>query len=112
MIRFLVPLLAVLMLPLAASAQALTKADAEKMVFGLYVIDVAVEVCDLKITREQEKRLEFWIEWAEKQLDISDRKLDKTYDTLEAEAKTDKAAFCAKMTPVANDAVKELPETL
>jgi septation ring formation regulator EzrA len=112
MIRFLVPLLAVLMLPLAASTQTLTKADAEKMVLGLYVIDVAVEVCDLTITREQEKRLEFWIEWAEKQLNISDRKLDKTYDTLEAEAKADKAAFCTKMTPVANEAMKELPATL
>jgi hypothetical protein len=112
MIRFLVRLLAVLLLPLAASAQTLTKADAEKMVLGLYVIDVAVDVCDLDLTKEQEKRLEFWIEWAEKQLDIADRKLDKTYDTLESEAQKDKKAFCAKMTPVANEALKELPPAM
>ena len=109
MIRFLVPLLALLLLPFAASAQTLSKADAEKMVLGLYVIDLAVENCDVKITKQQEKRLAFWIEWAEKQLNISDRKLDKTYDAMEAEAKKDKEAFCTKMTPVANDAVKDLP---
>lgn len=112
MIRFLVQLFTVLLLPLAASAQTLTKADAEKMVIGLYVVDVAVDVCDLDLTKEQEKRLEFWIAWAEKQLDIADRKLDKTYDALEAEAKKDKKAFCAQMTPVANEALKELPAAM
>ena len=112
MIRFLVPLLALLLLPLAASAQTLTKSDAEKMVIGLYVVDVAIEVCDLDLTKEQEKRLEFWIAWAEKQLDIADRKLNKVYDAMESEAKRDKKDFCAKMTPVAQDALKDLPPTL
>ncbi len=112
MTRFLVQLLAILLLPLAASAQTLTRADAEKMVLGLYVIDVAIEVCDLDLTKEQEKRLEFWIEWAEKQLDIADRKLNKVYDALEDEAKKDKKDFCKKMTPVANDALKDLPPTM
>jgi hypothetical protein len=109
MIRILAGLLALLLLPLAASAQMLTKADAEKMVLGLYVIDVAIDVCDLDLTKEQEKRLEYWIEWAEKQLDIADRKLNKTYDTLEEEAQKDTNAFCAKMTPIANEALRELP---
>lgn len=112
MIRFLIQSLAVLLLPLAASAQNLTKADAEKMVLGLYVIDVAIEVCDLDLTKEQERRLEFWIEWAEKQLDIADRKLNKVYDTLETEAKKDKKDFCKQMTPVAKEALKELPPSL
>lgn len=112
MIRFLILSLTILLLPLAASAQTLTKADAEKMVLGLYVIDVAIEVCDLDLTKEQEKRLEFWIDWAEKQLDIADRKLNKVYDSLEEEAKKDKKDFCTKMTPVANQALKELPPTL
>ena len=112
MTRFLVLLLAMLLLPVAASAQALTKADAEKMVIGLYVVDVAIEVCDLDLTKEQEKRLEFWIEWAEKQLDIADRKLNKVYDALEEEAKKDKKAFCAQMTPIAKEALKDLPAAM
>lgn len=57
MIRFLAPL-AALLLPLVASAQTLTKEDAQKMVLGLYVVDVAIEVCDLDLTKDQEKRLE------------------------------------------------------
>lgn len=112
MIRLLAHSLVILLLPLAAFAQTLTKADAEKMVLGFYVIDVAIDVCDLDLTKEQEKRLEFWMEWAEKQLDIADRKLNKVYDTLESEAKKDKKAFCTQMTPIARDALKELPPTL
>ena len=81
-----------LLLPLAASAQTLTKADIEKMVIGLYVIDVAIDVCDLDLTKEQEKRL-----------DIADRKLNKTCDTLEEEVQKDNKAFHAKMTPIANE---------
>ena len=111
MIRFLAPL-AALLLPLVASAQTLTKEDAQKMVLGLYVVDVAIEVCDLDLTKDQEKRLEFWIAWAEKQLDIADRKLDKAYDAMEAEAKKDKKAFCAEMTPIAKQTLKELPAAM
>jgi hypothetical protein len=112
MIRFVVLLLTVLSLPVMASAQNLSKSDAQKMVLGLYVIDIAVDVCDVELTKEQEKRLEFWIEWAEKQLDVTDRKLDKTYEALEAEAKNDKKEFCSKMTPVANEALKTLPAAM
>lgn len=46
MIRFLVPLFALLLPPLATSAQTPTKADAEQMVIGLYVVDVAIELYD------------------------------------------------------------------
>lgn len=89
-----------------------SKEDAQKMVIGLYVVDIAVEVCDLELTKDQEKRLEFWIEWAEKQLNISDRKLDKTYDGMTEEASKDKAGFCAKATPIAQEAVKGLPPAM
>ena len=47
---------------------------------------------------------EFW--------SIADRKLNKVYDAMESEAKRDKKDFCAKMTPVAKDALKDLPPTL
>lgn len=111
--RLMIWLFVASLLPLTmALAQTPTKADAQKMVVGLYVIDIAVDVCDLDITKDQEKRLEFWIEWAEKQLEISDRKLEKTYDAMVAEAGKDKKAFCEKMTPVANQAVKELPPSM
>lgn len=90
----------------------LTKDDAQKLVLGLYVVDIAVEVCDLELTKDQEKRLEFWVEWAEKQLNIADRKLEKTYDTMTDEAKKDKGAFCAKATPAAQQVLKELPQAM
>jgi hypothetical protein len=114
MVRAFACLLALLVLPLAAaSAQTtLKKEDAEKMVIGLYAISVAVDTCDLDMTKEQETRLEFWIEWAEKQLDIADRKLDKTYDTMEKEAGKNKKDFCDKMMPIATQALKELPPAM
>lgn len=95
-----------------AMAQTLSRADAEKMVVGLYAIDIAVDVCDLDLTREQEKRLDYWVEWAEKQLDIADRKLDKAYDGMVKEAEKDQAGFCKQMTPIANQALKELPPAM
>lgn len=95
-----------------ALAQTLKRDDAEKMVVGLYAIDIAVDVCDLDLTKEQEKRLDFWIEWAEKQLDIADRKLDKAYEGMTAEAAKDKDQFCRQMTPIANQALKELPPAM
>jgi len=113
MIRLFASLLVLLALPLgAASAQTLTKDDAEKMVIGLYAISVAVDTCDLDMTKEQEKRLEFWIEWAEKQLNIADRKLDKTYDTMEKEAEKNKKNFCETMMPIAKQALTELPPSM
>lgn len=90
----------------------LSKDDAQKMVLGLYIVDIAVDVCDLELTKDQEKRLEFWVDWAEKQLNIADRKLEKTYDTMVAEAKKDKSAFCANATPAAQQALKELPQAM
>ena len=92
-----------------AGAQTLGKAEAEKMVIGLYAIDIAVDACDLDMTKDQEKRLEFWIGWAEKQLDIADRKLDKAYDGMAKEVDKDKAAFCRQMKPIATQALQDLP---
>ena len=113
MFRLFFSLLVLLALPLgAASAQTLTKDDAEKMVIGLYAVSVAVDTCDLDMTKEQEKRLEFWIEWAEKQLNIADRKLDKTYDTMEKEAEKNKKNFCDTMMPIAKQALNELPPSM
>lgn len=82
------------------------------MVVGLYVIDIAVDVCDLDLTKEQETRLDFWIDWAEKQLDIADRKLNRAYDGMVKEAEKDKTDFCRQMTPVAKKALQDLPPTL
>lgn len=114
MFRAFVCLLALLVVPLAGtSAQTtLKKEDAEKMVIGLYAVSVAVDTCDLDMTKEQETRLEFWIEWAEKQLNIADRKLDRTYDTMEKEAEKNKKDFCEKMMPIATQALKELPPAM
>ncbi len=113
MVRAFVCSLALLVLPLAAaSAQTLKKEDAEKMVIGLYAVSIAVDTCDLDMTKDQETRLEFWIEWAEKQLNIADRKLDKTYDTMEKEAEKNKKDFCDKMMPIATQALKELPPAM
>jgi hypothetical protein len=92
-----------------AHAQTMGRAEAEKMVIGLYAIDIAVDACDLDLTKEQEKRLEFWIDWAEKQLNVADRKLDKTYDGMAKAVENDKKAFCRQMTPIAEQALKELP---
>ena len=113
MIRLLACSLVLLALPLAtASAQKPTKEDAEKMVIGLYAVSVAVDTCDLDMTKDQETRLEFWTEWAEKQLNIADRKLDKAYAEMEKEAEKNKKAFCAEMMPIAEKALKELPPAM
>ncbi|MGQ3301408.1 hypothetical protein [Reyranella sp.] len=113
MVRAFACSLALVVLPLAAaSAQTLKQEDAEKMVIGLYAISIAVDTCDLDMTKDQETRLEFWIEWAEKQLNIADRKLDKTYDTMEKEAEKNKKDFCGKMMPIAKQALAELPPAM
>jgi hypothetical protein len=102
-------LLATVALPFAHSARAQSQEDIQNMVVGFYLISVAVDVCDLDITKEQEKRLEGWIEWGEGKLKVADRKLDKAYAEMEAAAKKDKTAFCAEMKPIAAKSVKELP---
>jgi hypothetical protein len=113
MVRNFACSLALLILPLAtASAQTLNKEDAEKMVIGLYAVSIAVDTCDLDMTKDEETKLEFWTEWAEKQLNIADRKLDKTYDGMEKEAEKDKKEFCEKMMPVAKQVLKELPAAM
>jgi len=113
MVRAFACSLALLVLPLAAaSAQTLKKEDAEKMVIGLYAVSIAVDTCDLDMTKDQETRLEFWTEWAEKQLNIADRKLDKTYDTMEKEAEKNKKDFCEKMMPIATQALNDLPPAM
>jgi uncharacterized protein YecT (DUF1311 family) len=113
MIRLLSCSLVLLALPFAtASAQKPTKEDAEKMVIGLYAVSVAVDTCDLDMTKEQETRLEFWIDWAEQQLNIADRKLDKAYAEMEKEAEKNKKDFCEKMMPIATQALKELPPAM
>lgn len=115
MFRLFTRSLALLVLPLATAAAqtpTLKKDDAEKMVIGLYAVSIAVDTCDLDMTKDQEQRLEFWIGWAEKQLNIADRKLDKTYDTMEKEAEKNKKDFCEKMMPIAKQALNELPPAM
>ncbi|MFN4015322.1 MAG: hypothetical protein ACK4JB_08305 [Reyranella sp.] len=114
MLRVFARSLALLVLPFAAATAQTTlkKEDAEKMVIGLYAVSIAVDTCDLDMTKDQETRLEFWIEWAEKQLDIADRKLDKAYAEMEAEAEKNKKDFCEKMMPIATQALKELPPAM
>ncbi|MFZ5781363.1 MAG: hypothetical protein ACOY4R_14320 [Pseudomonadota bacterium] len=90
-----------------ASAQ--SRKEVEEMLLGLYVVSIAIDACDLDLTKEQEKRLDYWIDWAEQRLEIADRKLDKAYATMEAEAQKDEAAFCKEMEPVAAKALRELP---
>ncbi|WP_421998876.1 hypothetical protein [Reyranella sp.] len=98
------------MLPaLLSPASAQTRKEAEEMLLGLYIVSIAIDACDLDLTKEQENRLDYWIEWAEKKLDIADRKLDKAYAKMEDEVEKDKVAFCKEMTPVAEKALKELP---
>ena len=82
------------------------------VVIGLYAVSIAVDTCDLDMTKDQETRLEFWTEWAEKQLNIADRKLDKTYDTMEKEAEKNKKNFCETMMPIAKQALNELPPSM
>lgn len=66
MIRPLSCLLVLLALPLAtAFAQKPTKEDAERMAIGLYAASIPVDTCALDMTKDQEKRLEFWTDWAE-----------------------------------------------
>ena len=38
------------------------------MVIGLYAVSIPVDTCDLDMTKDQEERLEFWTQWAEKAL--------------------------------------------
>jgi len=102
-------LMATVALPLAHSARAQSQEEVQSMVVGLYLVSVAVDVCDLEISKEQEKRLEHWIEWAEEKLKVADRKLEKAYTEMEAAAEKDKEAFCAKMKPIAAKTLKELP---
>ena len=92
-----------------SSASGQSKKDVEDMLVGLYVISIAIDACDLDLTKEQETRLEYWTDWAETKLDIADRKLDKAYSTMEDEAEKNKVEFCKQMTPVAEKALKELP---
>jgi hypothetical protein len=102
-------------LPLAAAlafapcAQAQSKEDAQKMLVGLYLISIAVDACDLDITKEQEQRLDKWTEWAEEKVDVADRKLDKAYAEMEEAVEKDKDKFCKEMKPVAEKALKDLP---
>ena len=103
-------LIAIVAFPLAHSARAQSQEEAQSMVVGLYLISVAVDVCDLDITKEQEKRLEALIEWAEGKRKVAERKLDKAYSEMEAAAAKDKKAFCAEMKPVAAASLKDLPK--
>lgn len=111
MLRKIIPvLIATMVLPFAHSARAQSQEEVQSMVVGLYLISVAVDVCDLDITKEQEKRLEALIEWAEAKLKVADRKLDKAYADMETAAAKDKTAFCADMKPMAAASLKDLPQ--
>ena len=93
----------------APSAHAQSKEDAEKMLVGLYLISIAVDACDLDITKEQETRLDKWTEWAEEKVNVADRKLEKAYAEMEESVEKDKDKFCREMKPVAEKALKDLP---
>jgi hypothetical protein len=97
------------LLALSANVCAQSQEDTQKMLLGLYIVSIAIDTCDLDITKEQEQRLNHWTEWAEEKLNVSDRKLDKAYSAMEQEAEKDKEKFCAQMKPVALKTVKELP---
>lgn len=94
---------------LAMPAHAQTQEETKDMVVGLYVVSIAIDACDLDLTKDQEKRLDYWIEWAEKKLNIADRKLDKAYATMEEAVEKDKPAFCKEMSPVAKQILTDLP---
>jgi hypothetical protein len=90
-----------------ASAQ--SRKEVEEMLLGLYIVSIAIDACDLDLTKDQETRLDYWIDWAEQRLEIADRKLDKAYAEMEAEAQKDGRAFCKEMGPVATKTLRELP---
>lgn len=90
-------------------AHAQTQEEIKDMVVGLYVVSIAIDACDLDLTKEQEQRLDYWTEWGEKKLNIADRKLDKAYATMEEAVEKDKSAFCKEMSPVAKKVLKDLP---
>ena len=93
-----------------ATARAQSQDEIKNIVLGLYIVSVAVDTCDLPMTKDQEKSLEGWIEWAEKKLNVADRKLETAYAEMEKAAEKDKKAFCSEMTPVAAQTLKELPK--
>jgi len=96
---------------MAMPAHAQTQEEIKDMVVGLYVVSIAIDACDLDLTKNQEERLDYWIEWGEKKLNIADRKLDKAYATMEEAVEKDKSAFCKEMSPVAKQILKDLPPT-
>jgi len=94
---------------MAMPTRAQTQEEIKDMVVGLYVVSIAIDACDLDLTKEQEQRLDYWTEWGEKKLNIADRKLDKAYATMEEAVEKDKRAFCKEMSPVAKQILKDLP---
>ncbi len=93
----------------AMPIHAQTQKEIRDMVAGLYIVSIAIDACDLDLTKEQEQRLDYWTEWGEKKLNIADRKLDKAYSTMEEAVEKDKSAFCKEMSPVAKQILKDLP---
>ena len=93
----------------AMPIHAQTQKEIRDMVAGLYIVSIAIDACDLDLTKEQEQRLDYWTEWGEKKLNIADRKLDKAYSTLEEAVEKDKSSFCKEMSPVAKQVLKDLP---
>ena len=93
----------------ALPSHAQTVEEAKEMVLGLYVVSIAIDACNLDLSKDQETRLDHWIGWAEKKLDIADRKLDKAYASMEEAVEKDKSAFCKEMSPVAKQVLKDLP---
>ena len=102
-------LASVVALSMAMPTHAQTQKEIKEMVEGLYVVSIAIDACDLDLTKDQENRLDYWTEWGEKKLNIADRKLDKTYADLEKAVEQDKRAFCKEMSPVAKQVLRDLP---
>ena len=94
---------------MAMPSRAQTQQEIREMVAGLYIVSIAIDACDLDLTKEQEQRLDYWTEWGEKKLNIADRKLDKAYASLEEAVEKDKAAFCKEMSPIAKKALQDSP---
>ena len=97
------------MLLVASSAIAQNQTPRDTLT-GLYVISIAVDMCDLEVSNSQQKRLDSAIELFESKVGLSDRKLDKEYTRLEKELENDKKAFCREITPIAKAALRDLPD--
>lgn len=91
-------------------AQTAHAQSAREILTGLYVISIAVDVCDLEISGTQQKQLDAAIAFYEGKVGLSDRKADKVYSKMEEAAEADQKAFCKEVKPIAKAALRELKD--